>query len=259
MSRNSVFRKRIRAACLQMICGTSIVVYSTGAIAGPPKVDFNGVWMRGPQRGPEANPRTVNPKMSPPPLKEPYAKDYAERQALRRAAEERGQPFQNAKGECLPDGMPVMMETSLPIEILQSHDKMTQIIEFGTQVRHIYIGASNHPGEDELEFNFFGDSIAKWEGKALVVDTIGIRKATLLFNEVPHGEQLRIVERYTLLDPNLLEVQMTLEDPEYFSGPWNATFRYVRQPDMRLREFVCQENQRHYTDENGHIGTIYKQ
>ncbi len=46
-----------------------------------------------------------------------------------------------------------------------------------------------------------------------------------------------------------------MTDPEYLSRPWTLTRLLARQPDMRLREFVCQQNNRNFRAPDGTIAT----
>lgn len=248
--RPRVWARRWRAAGLALV----LAAVTTVAEAAP---DLTGVWERPPQRGPEADPAKVNPKIAPPVLLPGVAEAYAAAQARRKAADERGEPLGSAKAMCLPDGMPTMMETALPIEILQTRGKITTINEFGTQVRHIYLDTRDHPPPDELEFNFFGDSVGWWEGDTLVVETIGVQTSTLLFQYAPHSERLKITERFRLLRPDFLELTLTMEDPQVLAEPWVVVRRFERRPGMRLREYIC-ENQRTVVGPDGSIGWISK-
>jgi hypothetical protein len=131
------------------------------------------------------------------------------------------------------------------------------IVEFNTQVRHIHLDAK-HPPADELEFNFFGNSVGWWQGDTLVVETVGIQPSTLLFDNAPHGERLRITERYRLVTPDILELELTMTDPDTLAEPWTVRRVFARQKGMRLREFVCQENNRNYRGADGAIATDIK-
>lgn len=215
---------------------------SSAAASQPAGVDLSGVWMKPPRD--VADPGLSVPAIPPAPLKAPHKQAYDALRKRMAEAEARGEPMDFDRANCLPDGMPKLMASTLPIEILQEPDKIIIIVEFGTQVRHIYLGDATHPPEDELEFNFFGSSVGRWDGNVLVVETIGVQKSTTLFDYVPHGEKLRIVERFRLASPNLLEVEMTITDPEYLDGNWVVHRKYSRRSDLKLREFVCQENNR---------------
>ncbi len=224
-----------------------------GAAAAAP-ADFAGVWMRPSQKGGNY-PRWLNPPIGRPPLKEPYASRYDADEKVRQTAEAAGEPIPTDKAQCLPDGMPFVMETSLPVEFLPVGGKIVQVFEFNTQVRHIYVDG-RHPPPDELEFTFFGDSVGRWDGDDLVVETVGVRTPTLMFARAPHSEDLRIVERYHLLDSDLMKVTITMNDPQVLTAPWTVTRTFARQPDIRIREYVCLENQRNFVDDAGRIGSV---
>ena len=54
-------------------------------------------------------------------------------------------------------------------------------------------------------------------------------------------EALRIVERYELVSPDRLRVNVTVTDPETFSAPWDMQLTFKRQPGLRLQENACAE------------------
>jgi len=64
---------------------------------------------------------------------------------------------------------------------------------------------------------------------------------------VPHSANMRIHERLTKLDADHFQDEITVEDPEYLTGPWSFTFRYQRRPDYKMYEYVCEDN-REYAD-----------
>lgn len=216
--------------------------------------DLIGVWIRPAQQGAGADPSLRLPPVEPPPLNTKYRAIYEAAKQARREADERGEPLINDRTLCLPDGMPKMLTTTFPIEITRGRDKLTMIAEFNTQVRHILLGDAKHPAPDDLEWNFFGHSIGAWQGAVLVVDTIGLRDSTLLFEDVPHSEQLRLVERFRLRKPDLLEIEVTMTDPEALTRPWTVSRWFVRSDEPSLREFVCAENNRHSATATGTIG-----
>jgi hypothetical protein len=249
-------RRRVTGAALSRLCaaaliGSTVLAAGLGPGAASPAqaadlaaapADLRGVWMR-PTRDLK-EPRLIVPAMPPPPLRAPHKQAYEALRKKMAAAEERGDPIDFDRANCIPDGMPKLMGSTLPFEILQEPGKIVILVEFGAQVRHIYLDGSKHPPDDELEYNFFGHSIGRWEGSTLVVETVGIQKSTTLFDYVPHGENLKIVERYKLSAPDLLELTMEMVDPEFLTEPWIVTRKYLKRPDLKIREFVCQENNR---------------
>jgi len=90
-----------------------------------------------------------------------------------------------------------------------------------------------------------GYSIGRWEKDVFVVETAGFNDKTWL-DAIghPHGEQLRLTERFKRRDFGHLELQMTIYDPEWYERPWSVTVTLEMTPDTELLEEVCLENER---------------
>jgi hypothetical protein len=191
--------------------------------------------------------RTLEPPapIPEPPLKPAYLEPWRELRATIADAEARGEPIASGYTHCLPDGMPAMMQGMFPMEVLESEGQVTIIQEAYQQVRRIYLDEELLPWE-EAEPRFWGHSVGRWEGDTLVVDTVGI-KENVMYRNVPHSAAMRISERIHLLDENHMVDEVTITDPEYMTAPWQWTWMYVRRPDYKLYEYVC-ENNREYAD-----------
>jgi hypothetical protein len=156
------------------------------------------------------------------------------------------------------------------------------------EVRRVRI---NQPHPAQVTPSWYGDSIGRYEGDTLVVDTMGIKVgpfAMVDFYGTPHTEALHLVERYRLLDyevakdaeergarenfrvrsgtgfaPNPdykgkgLQLQFTVEDEGVFTMPWSATITY-RRPLGEWPEFVCAENTQWYPGRNSAVPTAHK-
>lgn len=186
----------------------------------------------------------------PPPIPEPklkpeFMESWKAERAMLAEAEARGEPIATGYTECLPDGMPAMMQAMFPMEILESRGQVTIIQEAYNQVRRVYLDDEQIPVE-EAEPLFWGHSVGRWEGDTLVVDTVGI-KDYVRFMQVPHSHEMRIEERIRLISDDMLENKVKVTDPEYLEEPWEWTWMYARQPDYKLYEYVC-ENNREYRD-----------
>ncbi|MGH9786217.1 MAG: hypothetical protein ACRD88_18775 [Terriglobia bacterium] len=115
-----------------------------------------------------------------------------------------------------------------PIEISQNPRRLL-LAYFGnvtrTWTRQFWIGRE-HP-QDLSDYNpsWMGHSVAKWDGDTLVVDTVGVKGGTLIERNwaAPQSEQLRMVERYQLTDPQTLRVERTFTDPKAYTRPWSNT------------------------------------
>jgi hypothetical protein len=117
-------------------------------------------------------------------------------------------------------------------------------------VRHIYTDGRPHPPADELWPTKMGDSIGQWEGDTLLVDTVAIKPRLVLFTffALEMSDQLRFRERIRRVNPDLIQNELTVEDPVAMTGPFNLTLRYARVKDATrmIDETECDQ----YTDRN---------
>ena len=138
-----------------------------------------------------------------------------------------------------------MMNMTYGMEILQTPKVIAITSEWGPATRRIWLDGRKHPPEDELDATYSGDSIGHWEGDVLVVDTVGLRtEAVLNQSGLMHSEKLHLVERFSAPKPGVLVDEITVIDPDVFSAPWKLVRRYGYRPDLSLREYVCQDNNR---------------
>ncbi len=142
---------------------------------------------------------------------------------------------------CLPHGIPRLMFVPLPMEIFQVPGKVLMYQEAGNQLRQIHLDRQ-HPKEfDARTYN--GDSIGKWEGDTLVVDTIGFNDITWLDHAgLPHSEALHVTERVRRPDHDTLQDDFTIEDPKAYTKPWTAQQIYKLKPGWEIAEYVCDNN-----------------
>ena len=75
-----------------------------------------------------------------------------------------------------------------------------------------------------------GTSKGHWEGNTLVAETTNLSERTLLDELVPHTLDMKVTEHLRLVDADTLEDRITIEDPAYFTRPWDAVITYKRQP-----------------------------
>jgi hypothetical protein len=191
---------------------------------------------------------SVPPPPSPPPLKPEYLKDWQAKQQAAREADAKGEPLAASVVQCLPEGMPGMMNGPFPMEILESKGQVTIIQEAYNQVRRILLDQPQKP-IDDVEPGFYGHSVGHWEGDTLVVDTIGIKESVRYQNMV-HSKDMRIKERIRAVTADIVWDQITIEDPATLERPWTYTVAYKRMPGYTLLEYICEDN-REYADEKG--------
>jgi hypothetical protein len=212
--------------------------------------DFSGTWDRYPQALESGrDPSTVFPPVPDaipaPPLKPEFLAAWqAERKRIE-DANAAGRPIATHYTECIPDGMPAMMQAMFPMEVLMTPRQVTFIQEAYNQVRRVYFN-DTLPAVEDAEPGFWGHAVARWEGNELVTETVGI-KDRVRFRNVPHSAAMRIHERIRMIDADHFENEVTVEDPEYLTGPWKWKWVYQRRPDYKMYEYVCEDN-REYAD-----------
>jgi hypothetical protein len=82
-----------------------------------------------------------------------------------------------------------------------------------------------------------GDSRGRWEGDTMVVETTNYFDKTAWRGA---GEQLKVIERFTMIGPNTIRYQFTVNDPTTWTRPWSGEYEMTR-IDGPLFEYACHE------------------
>ena len=135
-------------------------------------------------------------------------------------------------------------------QILQGPGYVAIVYEMIHEARMIPIDGRPHLGPSFQLWN--GDSRGRWEGNTLVVDitgyndkgTVATNVATQRVRAIPQSEQLHAVERFTRVDENTINYEVTIEDPKVFTSPWKVAMPLHREPDYQLFEYACHEGNR---------------
>jgi len=192
------------------------------------------------------------PGATPPPrpkLKGAYKDKY---EAWRKEIAANHGVEKSERSHCAPPGMPGIMQIpQYPFEFLFTPGRVTINQEAWMQTRRIWTDGRKHL--DDPDPSYFGDSIGKWDGDTLVVDTIGINDALPLTAGMPHSAKLHITERIHLKpgDPDTLVNEITVDDADALAEPFKTTVNYRRDRYGKLLEFECSENDRNPVDANG--------
>jgi hypothetical protein len=150
--------------------------------------------------------------------------------------------------QCYPPGTPRIYLHPFPFEIIQLPGRVLQIFEYDHLVRQIYTDGRGH--RDDLAPSWMGDSIGRWEGETLVVETVNFNDRTWIDRiAVPHSEQMRLIERFSLNDEGELTVDMRVEDPLALAESWEFS-RHHRKTDWTIEELVCEDNATYTPFEN---------
>ena len=129
------------------------------------------------------------------------------------------------------------------IELVPAHGMIVMLFEDLSHgvMRTIYLNRG-HP--EKFEANWMGDSVGRWEGATLVVDTVGFSDKTWLNDAgAPHSDALHLVERIRpVLDGKYLEFKVTAEDPKNLTKPAMYT-RYYEKLKTEIQENVCEDRE----------------
>jgi hypothetical protein len=152
-------------------------------------------------------------------------------------------------GRCLPQGLTRSMNSPFPMEIFQSPGKVAFLFEAWNVFHVVPIGRPHPKDPDET---WAGNSVAQWDGDALVVDTIKFNDKTNMDTlGHPHSDQMHVVERFTRTDATHISYEVTIEDPKIYTRPWKNTRVFTLRPDWEIMEYSCEENNKDLNE--GHI------
>jgi hypothetical protein len=87
---------------------------------------------------------------------------------------------------------------------------------------------------------YMGDSRARWDGDTLVIESRNFTDKTAV-GGARHSADLRIVERFTRVDPEMIDYEIRVEDPATYTSPWTMRLTITRQPDYEIYEYGCHE------------------
>jgi hypothetical protein len=202
------------------------------------------------------------------PILKPHAAEAVKKHGEMTAA---GIGYPTPSNQCWPGGVPYVFWDFL-MQMFQEPDQITMIYRHGNEVRRVRM---NEPHRTPVTPSWYGDSVGRYEGDTLVIDTIGIKRgpfAMLDMYGTPFSDKLRVVERYRLIDYDeakgaiernekenfrasggadfdrnhrgkFLQLHFTVEDDEVFTTPWTATITYW--PNIGpWTELICAENRR---------------
>jgi hypothetical protein len=97
--------------------------------------------------------------------------------------------------------------------------------------------------EDNMR-QYLGDSLGRWDGNTLVVETRNLTDQTSIGangNGTRHSEAMVITERFTRVDPEMIEYVATVDDPVAYTAPFTVRLMLTSQPNYRIWEYNCHE------------------
>ncbi|MEZ5552313.1 MAG: hypothetical protein R3E82_15620 [Pseudomonadales bacterium] len=119
--------------------------------------------------------------------------------------------------------------------IVQTDTHVMILQEMVHDARIIRLDAQHSP---ESNRKWLGDSIGRWEGDTLVVETRGFRDISGLPGA---DENLQVVERFTPLEDGNLYYDFTVTDETVWTRPWSGRYVWQAKPDDLVYEYACHE------------------
>ena len=127
---------------------------------------------------------------------------------------------------------------------------LTGTVTFLYEYMHFFrvVPTDGRAHSSDVDPTFMGESVGKWDGDTLVVDTIGLKPWPIDAYTTGvvryHSDALHVIERYRHIDPTTVSLEMTIDDPKIFTRPWSQNFQMKLHPTWKLFEQICEENNR---------------
>jgi len=172
----------------------------------------------------------------------PYKPAWQEVVAARYAADLRGEKYGDPTDACWPAGVFAdYMTQPAALKITQTPGRIQLLFERQWTKRLIFTNRRHLEG-DYLTPTLKGDSVGRWDGKALVADTIGVRPEVTLGFRLPHSDKAHFVERFQRTAPDTLKIDVTITDPVALLRPVQARLTYKLDPQGEFVEDFCMDH-----------------
>ena len=150
---------------------------------------------------------------------------------------------------CKPPGGPRQYLSHLGFQLIEDRDSERVFVLIGSGNRNyriIYLDGREHVGQvggDDDNPLYYGRSVGSWDGDTLVVDTRGFNEDFWFTSGgLPHTDRLRLIERFTRIDLETLEYEVTIEDDGAYTRPWTSTWMLRWVGGAELPFHLCQHN-----------------
>ena len=131
-----------------------------------------------------------------------------------------------------PPMLPVLYNNNY--QIVQTPSHVMILVEMVHDARIVRMNGAHAPTQVR---QWLGDSIGRWEGDSLVVDTTNFTDQTRFRGS---SENLHVIERFTRVDANTILYRVTIDDPTTFTKPWTLEYPFRSAPGP-IYEYACQE------------------
>lgn len=138
-----------------------------------------------------------------------------------------------------PPMLPVLYNNHY--QIVQNEDYIMILVEMNHDARIIRLNSKHLGGEYTP---WMGDSVGRWEGDTLVVETINFHPQQSFRFAIKHSLYLphtaKVIERFSLVGPEEILYEFTIEDRDAYTQPWTAQIP-LRTASGSLYEYACHE------------------
>ena len=167
-----------------------------------------------------------------------------------------GKPIASTPSRCLPTGMPALMNQNHTFEFWFVPRRIFIFNEIdNTDMRRIYTDGRALPEDPDL--SYMGYSVGHWEGKTLIVETIGVLpEVPFRVNDrynVENGGDQYVLEHIYLKDEKTLVDDLEVKAPKVLTGPWKYSRQFIRhrEPFFEIVESVCEQSGYDTVDSEG--------
>lgn len=140
--------------------------------------------------------------------------------------------------KCYMPGIPRATYQPYPFQIVQSTNTILMAYEFTSASRVIRMNSK----EKSPAPAWMGWNVGSWDGDTLVV-TVTDQMEETWFDRAGnfHSDEMNVVERFSALDANTLNYEVTINDPKTFTRPWKMRMPLYRrrEPNAQLMEYKC--------------------
>jgi hypothetical protein len=152
---------------------------------------------------------------------------------------------------CVLPGVPRVNNSPYPMQIMQMADRVVFVYEYMHNFRVIYTDGRGH--RKNWEPSLMGDSIGRWEGDTLVIDTVNLTDRTRLDSHGNvHSDALHVIERWRRMSANQMWYEATIDDPKFYTRPWTTGYVIPLAPkEWEIMEYACTDNNKDLYD--GHL------
>ena len=155
-------------------------------------------------------------------------------------AQARGETYRDAIGQCYPPGMPMLMTRVWPHAFIQLPTAIYMISGFNNSVRTIFLDGREHSDPDLVVPSYNGESVGRWEGDTLVVDTRYFETDNHYIDRgIPISDEFAMTERITMPSPAKMRIEYIMTDPQMWEGEWRSVKEFDRADYTDINEAVC--------------------